>query len=305
MRLRYVLDETFSNMVRNVAMAISVVIVTAVSLAFVGAGILMQKQIDIIRTDLLSQSQVTVFLCSRYSTAPTCASGAATAAQQEEIGAALDGPELQRYISGYELRTQEEALAAYQEQFGDDAFAQQASIDDMPVSFHITLKDPERSAAVVEFFSGRQGVDEVTDLLAVYEPMIRILNQLTVVTAAFAGFMLFAAILLVVTTIRMSAANRRRETEIMRFVGASNLFIRLPFILEAAIASVIGSVIASGVLFVGVQYGVEEWLAPRLSGQIRFIATSDALLTVPWLVAAGTLLAVVASMVSLNRYLKV
>src|SRR5699024_11432552 len=85
---------------------------------------------------------------------------------------------------------------------------------------------------------------------------------------SLAVLMLVAALLLVATTIRMSVAGRRREIAIMRLVGASNLFIRLPFLLEGAVAAVIGGVIASGMLWVGLHYIVEGWLSATAGEQL-------------------------------------
>ncbi|MGO1569462.1 MAG: FtsX-like permease family protein, partial [Brachybacterium sp.] len=176
---------------------------------------------------------------------------------------------------------------------------------DMPVSFHITLENADDSAAVVEFFQGRDGVDEVTDLLNAFAPFIDVLNQSTMFALGLAVLMLIAALLLVATTIRMSVAGRRREIAIMRLVGASNLFIRLPFLLEGAVAAIIGGIIASGMLWVGLHYIVQGWLAPTLGEQLITVGIADLLWAAPLLIALGALLSIASSVVSLNRYLKV
>lgn len=305
MRARYILGEILTGLWRNVAMVISVVIVTAVSLSFVGAGLLMQKQIMDMKSTLVEQSQVTIYLCSPHSTAASCAGGAASDAQIEEVRTALEGDVLSPYVESYEERSQEEALEIYQDQFSGEGFVSNFTAEDMPVSFHLTLKDAEESAAVVEFFQGRDGVDEVTDLLSAFAPFIDVLNQSTLFALGLAVLMLIAAALLVATTIRMSVAGRRREIAIMRLVGASNVFIRAPFLLEGAVAAIIGGVIASGMLWLGLHYIVEDWLTPTLGAELITITTGDLLWAAPILVVLGALLAIGASVVSLNRYLKV
>src|SRR5699024_8943711 len=197
------------------------------------------------------------------------------------------------------------ALDIYQEQFAGEGFVSNFSADDMPVSFHITLEDAEESAAVVEFFQGRDGVDEVSDLLSTYAPFIDVLNQSTLFALGLAVLMLIAALLLVATTIRMSVANRRREIAIMRLVGASNLFIRAPFLLEGAVAAIIGGVIASGMLWVGLHYIVQGWLAPTLGAQLITVSTADLVWAAPIVVGLGAVLSIASSVVSLNRHLKV
>ena len=284
MRARYILGEILTGLWRNIAMVISVVIVTAVSLTFVGTGVLMQKQIMDMKSTLVEQSQVTIFLCSPHSTASSCAGGAATDAQIDSV---------------------REALAIYQEQFAGESFVSNFTAEDMPVSFHITLSDADDSAAVVEFFQGRDGVDEVTDLLSTFAPFIDVLNQSTLFALGLAVLMLVAAVLLVATTIRMSVAGRRREIAIMRLVGASNLFIRLPFLLEGAVAAIIGGLIASGMLWLGLHHLVQGWLAPTLGEQLITVSTADLVWAAPLLVVLGAVLSIASSVVSLNRYLKV
>lgn len=305
MRARYILGEILTGLWRNVAMVISVVIVTAVSLTFVGAAALMQKQILDMKSTLVEEAQVTIYMCSPHSTASSCAGGAATDAQIESVRTALEGEVLSQYVGSVEERDQEQALAIYQEQFAGEGFVSNFTAEDMPVSFHITLTDAEDSAAVVEFFQGRDGVDEVTDLLSAFAPFIDVLNQSTLFALGLAVLMLIAAALLVATTIRMSVANRRREIAIMRLVGASNVFIRAPFLLEGAVAAILGGLIASGMLWIGLQYIVEDWLTPTLGAQLISVTTADLVWAAPALIVVGAILAIVSSVVSLNRYLKV
>ena len=304
MRARYILGEIFTGLWRNIAMVISVVIVTAVSLTFVGTGALMQKQIMDMKSTLVEQSQVTIFLCSPHSTAASCAGGAATDAQIDSVREALEGDVLSPYISSYSERSQDEALTIYQEQFAGESFVSNFTAD-MPVSFHLTLENADDSAAVVEFFQGRDGVDEVTDLLGAFAPFIDVLNQSTMFALGLAVLMLIAALLLVATTIRMSVAGRRREIAIMRLVGASNLFIRLPFLLEGAVAAIIGAVIASGMLWMGLHYIVQGWLAPTLGEQLITVGPAELVWVAPLLIVLGATLSIASSVVSLNRYLKV
>ena len=305
MRARYILGEIITGLWRNVAMVVSVVIVTAVSLSFVGTGLLMQKQIMDMKATLVEQSQVTIYLCSPHSTSSSCAGGAASDAQIEEVRSALEGDVLSPYVASYEERSQEEALAIYQEQFSGEGFVSNFTAEDMPVSFHLTLKDAEDSAAVVEFFQGRDGVDEVTDLLSAFAPVVHGVDRARLVALGLAVLMLIAAALLVATTIRMSVAGRRREIAIMRLVGASNVFIRAPFLLEGAVAAIIGGIIASVLLWLGLHYIVEDWLTPTLGADLITITTGDLVWAAPILVVLGTVLAIAASVVSLNRYLKV
>jgi cell division transport system permease protein len=115
--------------------------------------------------------------------------------------------------------------------------------------------------------------------------------------------MVVVAILLTGTTIRMSAASRRTETEIMRYVGASNWTIRLPFILEGAIASLIGSVLSCLMLSAIVNVFVTGWLAKSVTW-IPYVNQLTVLVISPFLVVGAILLSIIASTISLRRYLR-
>jgi cell division transport system permease protein len=116
--------------------------------------------------------------------------------------------------------------------------------------------------------------------------------------------MTVCAILLIATTIRLSAFSRRRETGIMRLVGASKAVIQLPFILEGVIAAVVGALLASGALWGMSRFVIGGWLA-REYPETAFISDQQVLLLVPALILLGALLAGVSSLLTLRRYVKV
>jgi len=169
---------------------------------------------------------------------------------------------------------------------------------DMQDSLRLKLKDPTKYQVVSEVLTGRTGVEAVVDQRQIFDPVFSVLNRATVVTVVLAGVMLTA------TTIRMSAASRKNETEIMRLVGASNWTIRLPFILEGVVASLLGSLLAVGALSGIVKVFVTDWLATSVQW-MPFITQTTVWLTAPVLVVGAMLLSAVASAVSLRRYLKV
>ena len=90
----------------------------------------------------------------------------------------------------------------------------------------------------------------------------------------------------------------------MRLVGASNLFVQLPFMLEGAIAATIGALFAVGGLWFGVRYLVQDWLAESVRF-IPYIGTDAVWSIAPWLVLVAFGLAAVSSVVTLSRYTKV
>jgi len=304
MRLQFILAEIGHGLRRNLSMAISVVLVTFVSLAFVGAAGLLQMQVDEMKDDWYDRVEVSIFLCPTESDVATCAGGEASAEQIEALRAELEDPANATLIEEVYFETKEEAYEVFRERFADEWWAEGVTADQMQASFRVALVDPEQYRTVAEMFTGRTGVESVQDQRALIEPLILLLNRSSMVAAGLAAVMLLAAVLLITTTIRLSAMSRRRETEIMRLVGSSNLFIQLPFMLEGAIAATIGAAMAVAGLWFGVRYLVQDWLAQSVQF-VAFIDTDAVWAVAPALVAVAIGLAAISSLVTLSRYTRV
>ena len=304
MRLRFILGEIGHGLRRNLSMTISVILVTFVSLTFVGAAGLLQMQIDQMKDEWYDRVEVSIFLCPSDSEEPTCAAGEATPDQISAVEAWLASEALAPYVQEVYFESQEEAFASFQERYADELWAQTVTADLMQASFRVKMVDPEQYEVVSEFFTGREGVEDVSDQREVLDRLILVLNRGSLVAAGLAAVMLLAAVLLITTTIRLSAMSRRRETEIMRLVGASNLFIQLPFMLEGAIAATIGAALSVGGLWLGVRYLVQDWLAESVRW-INYIGTDAVWVVAPMLVVVAIGLAAISSVVTLSRYTRV
>ncbi|ACV08527.1 permease-like cell division protein FtsX [Jonesia denitrificans] len=304
MRVQFILSEIGIGLRRNLSMTISVILVTFVSLTFVGAAILTQGQIQKFKGEWYDKVEITVYLCPRDSTVPSCASGEATDDQIAAVEDVLESPEVSPEIRDVMFESKQDAWVSFEQNFSDRWWFSEMSVDDMNASFRIKLTDPEEYQVINEVLTGRAGVEEVRDQREIYEPLFDVLTKATLVASGLAGVMLLAAVLLITTTIRLSALSRKRETGIMRLVGASTLFIQLPFMLEGAIAATIGALLACVALWAGVHYLVEGWLGSNMDW-IPYVTTQDVLLVAPWLVAAAILLAAISSLVTLSRYTKV
>ncbi len=304
MRLQFILSEIGLGLRRNLSMTISVILVTFVSLTFVGSAALLQLQIGKMKDDWYDKVEVSVFLCPQNSSAPTCASGEVTDDQRADIKAALAAPEIKPYIEKIYDETKEQAFTAFQKQFKDQAWTAAVTVDDMNSSFRIKLTDPQKYQLVSDVVSGRAGVEDVQDQQRLFDKLFSVLNKATLLAGGLAAVMLLAAVLLITTTIRLSAMSRRRETGIMRLVGASTFFIQLPFMLEGAIAATLGALLAVGGLWLGVEYLVSDWLSESVSW-IPYVDTADVLTVAPILIIIAILLATISSLVTLSRYTKV
>lgn len=268
MRFRFILSETWTSLRRNVPMLLSVMLVTFISFLFIGASLLTQAQITKAKGDWYDKVEVVVWLCpDGNSQSANCSTGkAATTAQINELQKVIQ-QELPNDVSQVTFMSRED--------FYNNSFVKQypkgeyqgrtLTAADMQDSLWLKLKNPENYRVVSEVLSNRDGVEEVVDQRQIFEPVFAILNRATVATGGLAVIMVIAAIMLTGTTIRMSAASRREETEIMRLVGASNWTIRLPFILEGVIASLAGSLLSCGALALFVKVFVTDWLAKSVT----------------------------------------
>jgi cell division transport system permease protein len=303
MRIGLILTEALGGLRRNISMVISVVLVTFVSLTFVGAAILMQAQIGEMRGYWSERAQVVVSMCSTLSETPNCVDGSASTEQTDAVKAQLDGDALGPLISDVRFESKDDAYENIVDQLGDDK-ASLFSADQMSESFYVTLKDPSQSQVLVEAFGGQVGVEQVTDQLQYLDPLFSALTVATYIAVGIAVLMLIAAILLIATTIRLSAYARRKEIGIMRLVGASNRFIQTPFVLEGVFAAFLGSVLASAAVVAGVHFGVDGYLRGRVPFITTWVGMQDAAYVVPVLIGIGVLLAALSAGFAIRRWLR-
>jgi len=302
--LTYQLGETLRALRKNTAMVVSVVLVTFISLGFVGAAALMQMQVNQMTDDFYDRLEVSVFLCTEESAESACPTGAVTEGQRSSIEEMLGDGAASQYVESWRYESQQEALENFQESRGDSVRAANVSADDMPESFRLLLEDPEEYPIVTELFAAVPGVEAVADQQEILDQIFGILNGLTVVVLIIAAVMILCTVLLVSTTIRLSAFSRRRETSIMRMVGASKSMIRVPFIVEGVVAAVLGSLLACAATWVIAEFLLGQWLSEQVVG-LTFIGGADSWIVMPGLVLLAGLLAGLSSWVTVRKYLRV
>ncbi len=303
MRVGLILGEAFSGLRRNASMVISVVLVTFVSLTFVGAAILMQMQIATMKDFWVDRAQVSIYMCSELSTATTCTEGAASEEQIADVQAKLDSPAIAALVRDTTFETQQEAYENALDLFPED-YASILTPEQFNDSFSVNLVDQTRSDVLIEAFEGTDGVEQVKDELEYLEPLFSALTVATYIAVGIAALMLIAAVLLIATTIRLSAYARRREIGIMRLVGASNRFIQTPFVLEGVFAALIGSILASGAIIAGVQFGVNGYLRERITFVTTWVGMPEAWTVVPVIIGIGVLLAALSAGFAIRRWLR-
>ncbi|WP_431044128.1 permease-like cell division protein FtsX [Streptomyces sp. P1-3] len=303
MRAQFVLSEIGVGLRRNLTMTFAVIVSVALSLALFGGSLLMREQVSTMKGYWYDKVNVSIFLCNKNDkeTSPNCEKGAATEEQKKEIKAELDKMKI---VESVQFETSEEAYKHYKEQFGDSPLASSLTPDQMQESYRVKLKDPERFRVISSAFAARPGVQEVTDQRATLENLFNLLNGMNYAALGVMALMLVVALMLIVNTVRVSAFSRRRETGIMRLVGASSFYIQMPFIMEAAIAGLMGAGFACVLLVSGQKFLVEGWLAERID-VINFIGWDAVLAKLPLVLAIGLMMPALAAFFALRKYLKV
>lgn len=252
MRAQFVMSEIGVGLRRNLTMTFAVIISVALSLALFGGSLLMREQVSSMKGYWYDKANVSIYLCNKQDAeqateaankaagsagdlgVATCRKGAVTDEQKKQIESELKQMSLVKSVA-YE--SADEAYKHYQEQYGHTALASSITPDQMQESFRVKLSDPEKYKVVTSAFVGRDGIHTVDDQRQSLEALFGLLNSVNIAALGIMLIMLIVALLLIVNTVRVSAFSRRRETGIMRLVGASSFYIQFPFIMEAAVAT--------------------------------------------------------------------
>ena len=244
MRLRLILSEMFVGLRRNLTLTLAVMITVAVSLVLVGAALMLSRQVDHFKGYWYDKIQVTVQLCGVTDVASPCNNHAVTDAQKAQISKQIAAlPQVEKLY--YESK--QDAYEHAKVQFKDIPGIRNAlTPDTLPESFKVKLRDPQQANILESALTGEPGVFGVQDEKKLLDPLFKVLRAFRNIAIWTAVGVLLSAIALIVNTIRIAVFSRRREIGIMRLVGASNLYIELPFLLEGAVAGLIGGLLAFG-----------------------------------------------------------
>jgi cell division transport system permease protein len=303
MRAQFVFHEVWIGLRRNLTMTIALVVVVAISLSLLGTGLLFVKQVDNTRTYWQGRVQLSIYLCTQSSVSPQCEhNGAATAAERAQIESDLKN--LPQVVS-VKYESQAEAYSRFKQEFSQNqSFVNSVSKGDIPDSFQVKLRNTQTDFPIVaQTVDGRDGVDQVVDDSSILDKFYKLLNGARNAVVIIAIILIIAAILLVANTIRLSAFNRRRETSIMRLVGASNFYVQLPFLVEGVIAGLFGWLVAAGLL-IGVKSLFLDTLQQYFPFNVQLSAT-DLFEVIALAMIIGVALTGATSFLTLRRYLRV
>ncbi|MFA5787084.1 MAG: permease-like cell division protein FtsX [Actinomycetota bacterium] len=301
-RFGHAFQEAVNGLRRNLVLSVSVVLVVAISLTLLGVGMLTRQQVNLFTGYWTGKVEVSVFLTTDVSEEQRTAIGDQLRAMPE--------------VNNVYYESKDEAFGRFKEQFRDSP-DMIANVDpqSLPESYRVKLHDPSKFAVVRDRLcqtgtDGKQvctpGIDQVVDQRKVLDKLFKVLDILRLAISVLAAVLLLAAGTLIAVTIRVAAFARRKETAIMKLVGATNWYIRLPFMLEGQVAGVVGALVAGVLLAAGkwllidpLRRGVSLFQFTPFVGSVDFFNT--------WLVllAAGVVISGLSSILALRRFLDV
>ncbi|PZS11111.1 MAG: ABC transporter permease [Acidimicrobiales bacterium] len=294
MRAKFVLSEALTGLWRNVTMSVAMILTTAISLTLLGAGGLLYVQIQETKDVLRGKVEVMLFL-----------NDDANEQQRQTLKQRLENDhQLVRDVS---FESKEQAYERFKELFRNSPdFVHGVQPDALPASFRVKLLDPKDYSDLANKYRSADGVSRVSSQQEVVSQLFSMIDAVKNTTFAVAVLQGIAALLLIGNTIQVAAYSRRREVSIMKLVGASNWYVRLPFILEASMAGLIGAAIGWLGLILGKVFLVDGALKPIFSsGLIPIIQWSDILLTGPILAFIAIAISGITGWSTLRFYVKV
>lgn len=289
-RWAYLIGEVWLGLRRNLLMTVATMLTVTVTLTMVGAGLLVQRQVDLAQRVLYADVEVSIFLSDDI-----------TPEQLEALEEDLRATDV---VADVLFESKEQAFANAQQIFANDPLILEGiSPEILPASFRVKLTDPTQFQVVSSLFAGRPGIDQIVDQREVLQDFFAVMDKIRQFSLGVAVLIAIAAIALIATTIRLTAFARREQTGIMKLVGATNWYIRLPFVLEGVTASVVGAVAALGLLLFAERVYIRG-LRTTIEF-LPFIDSTDVLAIFPLLLIGSVLVGAAVSVLAIRRFLAV
>jgi cell division transport system permease protein len=294
-KVDYVARETVTNLRRNISMASAALITVAVSLTLAGGALLVKRGVD--RATIQWKGNVELSIFMKPDASPT---------ESQAIDRQLRAmPEIRRfhYIS------KPEAFTEFKKIFANEPDVRDAiGVDQIPPSYRVVPRSAEQTKLIGDRFTNSAGVLRVSYAADEVAALVSITNFLQIMLWAVAIVLLGAACLLILNTIRMAIFARRREVAVMKLVGATNWFIRVPFMLEGLVQGILGAAAAFSLVWV-LRSFFQRWIQGSHSDvQLfrQFLVTGhDVMGTGILLAVVGMVVGVVGSAVAVTRFLDV
>jgi cell division transport system permease protein len=287
--LDYVARETASNLWRNRLMTIAAVLTVAVSLSLVGTALLLRQGVAHATTQWQHGVSVELFLKPSVSTSQQ-ASVEQQLHQLPYVQSCLFRSQAYDYNEAKHLLTPDESQAL--------------TVGSTPSSLRCVLNNPSQAQAIAKQFDGYPGVSDVSYPGQAIKNMEQVTRVLQLVFLIVAVILLLSASVLILNTIRLAIFARRREVSVMKLVGATNWFIRVPFMFEGVIQGLLGAVVAAIVVIV--LHVVLDALGSGQTTNILYqmrLSTHEVALTSLVVLFVGVLIGSFGSALGIRRFL--
>ena len=290
--LSYFWGETFRSLFRNRFMAIASVLTVTLSMFILGVFLSAVLNINHMASYLENQVERTVYLKDGLTTEQVMGIGKYLKAQpgMKEI----------------KFTNKDQAMKDFRERMGD----QQGLLDaingnPLPASYQMSFQTPEQLKTAAEVVAKYQGVETVQYGKDIIEQLYKVAQVIRLSGIVLIIFLAGAELFIISNTIRLTVFARRREIQIMKYVGASNGFIRWPFLFEGMVIGFLGSGFASFILWEGYKTVVSEMAAAGLVFIPMIPLWPFMGYTTLIILAAGIVIGVMGSAISLRKYMKV
>jgi len=235
-RLLYFVRETLISLRRNLLMTLAGILTVAVSLFLFGGVMLLSRLVENGTDRWRHDVKLEIFM-------NVDASNGQIAAVEKELAGS---PE----VKDFEFLTKQDAYEVFKRIFSDQpALVGETGPEDLPTSFRVVPTQAEFTESVANRFTGRTGVNSVITAQEQVDRMLTATRWIRLTFWGLAAVLLASSLFLIVNTIRLATFARRREIEVMKLVGASNWFVRVPFMAEGLVQGAIGAGLAFGLVY--------------------------------------------------------
>lgn len=240
---RHIIKESILNTYRNKLMSLASISIIVASLIIFGTFFILSVNLNHNMGILRDQTKIKVFCYPELN--------------DEQLAGIENIIKKNGKISGYEKITKQQALDEYKESLGDDSSILEGMGNDfLPVAFSLRLKNSAESANIVKEFKKVPGVEKVRYSQKTIDFISKITYWVRLLSIFLTIILLLISIFIIANTIKLTVFARRKEINIMKYIGATDWFIRWPFLVEGVIIGFIGAVIAF--ILISYSYGTIE-----------------------------------------------
>jgi cell division transport system permease protein len=297
-KIDYVARETATNLTRNITLTLASVLTVVVTLTLGGSAILLNQGVQNANDRFKGGIEFIVYMEPQ-----------ATQEQTDSIRRDLEAnPDIKE--DGITYVDQDATYEEFKRLFGDSPqLVETVTPEILPPSFRIAPKvqDPDVVQALGQQFRGKPGVYDVVFAFEVVKRIQQTFNKIGVRFYWAAGLLLLAALMLILNTIRVAMFARRREIEVMKLVGATNWFIRVPFIVEGIIQTLIGALVAVASMSFVIRPFIDELSQDKVLPIFQGFEVTDSnlLFTNLVVVIVAVVIGAIGSAVAVSRFLDV